>query len=194
MNIYIKLFHISTLTLLIGASYGQISLSNASFEGTPSDATIPSGWFAVSEGTTPDILPGYWGVYNEPVDGETYVGLIVRPDGSFESIGQRLNKDLKKDVCYSMSFNLAHSDTYTGYDDAIQIRVWISNKKSKRQQMVFESELIKNEEWQWHKFDFKPLETMRYIIIEAYLPSSKRSAKGNLLIDDISTIVTCNKA
>ena len=39
--------------------------------------------------TTPDILPGFWGEYNEANHGETYVGMITRANGTYESIGKR---------------------------------------------------------------------------------------------------------
>ena len=71
-------------------------LNNASFEGVPQDATTPSGWQECELGTTPDILPGFWNVYTEASDGETFIGLITRDDGSFESIGQRLSSPLKE--------------------------------------------------------------------------------------------------
>src|SRR5689334_15278944 len=50
-----------------------IELFNPSFEDTPQDATMPQGWTGCKEGTTPDILPGFWGVYTPPSDGQTYV-------------------------------------------------------------------------------------------------------------------------
>jgi len=194
MNIYIKLFHISIQSLVVFSLNAQISLDNPSLEGTPADATIPSGWFAASKGTTPDILPGFWGVYNEANDGETYVGLIVRPDDSFESIGQRLKAKVEKNNCYKMSLNLAHSDTYTGYNDLLGLRIWIGSKKSKREQLIYDSGMIESDEWEIHKFEFQPIKNMQYIILEAYKKEGKKSYRGNILIDDISTIVSCDKA
>ena len=40
----------------------DIWLENASFEDEPQDATMPQGWRGWKKGTTPDILPGSWGV------------------------------------------------------------------------------------------------------------------------------------
>lgn len=180
--------------LVCGSTLAQISFDNASFEGTPSDATIPSGWFAATEGTTPDILPGYWGVYEDPEDGESYVGLIVRPDGSYESIGQRLKQKLDKGGCYTLSMDLAHSDTYTGYNDPVHLRIWLGAKKSKRNQLIFTSPLIESDEWQHFRFDFTPEKKMQYIIIEAFRSDGSKSVKGNVLIDNLSPIYNCNKA
>ena len=60
----------------------HITILNSSFEGEPADATVPQGWMACQEGTTPDILPGYWGVYTYPANGDTYLGLITRGNGT----------------------------------------------------------------------------------------------------------------
>ena len=102
----------------------QIYLNNASFEGEPQDATVPVGWFPCARGTTPDILPGPWGVTTESSDGDTYVGLITREDGTWESIGQRLKSPVKPRECYTFTLDLAHSDTYSGYNNPLKLRIW----------------------------------------------------------------------
>ncbi|NJK84417.1 MAG: hypothetical protein HC912_12160 [Saprospiraceae bacterium] len=110
----------------------DIYLSNTSFEGQPDDATIPVGWFACTPSTTPDILPGPWGVYQEATEGDTYMGLITRGDGTFESIGQRLPKAIKAKECYKFSLDLAHSDTYAGYSEPIKLRIWLGQQKCEK--------------------------------------------------------------
>jgi len=194
MNIYIKLIYIFLLSQFTSVLSAQITLDNPSFEGTPADATIPAGWFAATEGTTPDILPGYWGVYEDPEDGESYVGLITRPDGSFESIEQRLKSKLETDVCYTLSLDISHSDTYTGYNKPVHLRMWIADTKSDRQQLIFTSPLITEEEWSHFQIDFTPEKDAYYIIIEAFISDDKISHKGNILIDNLSHIYVCNKA
>ena len=59
----------------------DIWLENASFEDEPQDATMPQGWRGWKKGTTPDILPGSWGVYLEPYDGDSYVDLSLEGMG-----------------------------------------------------------------------------------------------------------------
>lgn len=191
MNIYIKVFYIS-LFLICSAEYSaQTYLTNPSMEDKPADATMPSGWFAGNDSTTPDILPGYWGVYLEPEDGETYVGLITRGDGTYESISQRLEQNLNKNSCYSMSFYLAHSDNYSGYNKPLKLRVWIASKKNKREQLIYTSPHISSEEWTQYKVDFYPDKKMKYLIIEAY---DDGQSEGNILIDGISGPRICHKA
>ena len=50
-----KLLLISLIALANNA-FSQIYLENASFEGSPQDATVPIGWHPCEAGTTPDIL------------------------------------------------------------------------------------------------------------------------------------------
>ena len=194
MNNYIKAFYISIFFIFQGYStHCQIIIDNSSFEGTPADATMPAGWFAGSEGTTPDILPGYWGVYNEPEDGDSYVGMITRQDGSYESISQRLGSTIEQGQCYKMSLYMAFSDNYTSYNNPIQLRVWIADKKNKRQQLIYTSPKIKSEDWKKYTFEFTPDTDKYYIILEAFISEKPKSHKGNILIDKISPIYFCNR-
>ena len=194
MDNYIKYFYISILYFCVQPAFAQIPINNASFEGMHGDATMPNGWFLVEDGTTPDILPNFWGVYNDPMDGESYVGLITRPDGSFEAIGQRLEFPLLNSTCYKVGLALAHSDTYTGYNKPLHLRVWISDKHRQKQQLIFTSPLIESVEWQYFNFEFTPKKEMQYIILEAFISEDRPSYKGNILIDNMSFIQVCERA
>jgi hypothetical protein len=176
------------------AAQGQIiEIANSSFEGEPQDATVPQGWMACKEGTTPDILPGYWGVYLEPSDGDTYVGLITRQNNTWESIGQRLPDPLRKGDCYTFSLDLAHSDTYSGYNSPLKIRIWVSKLKCQKDQLVFESPLIEHLDWKTYTVKFTPKTEYRYILIEAFHTEEPFQYKGNILIDRIRPIVACDR-
>ncbi len=189
-----KLLLVFLLSILYVSANGQPArLLNPSFEGEPRDATIPRGWYACEKGTTPDILPGPWGVYLEAEAGETYVGLITRENGSWESIGQRLSKPLEKDECYYFTVSLAHSSAYMGYDKAIKLRIWGGKNKCTRTQLLGESERIESNEWETYSFDFTATEKMKYIIIEAHHSDDEFSHQGNILLDNISAIMKCGR-
>jgi hypothetical protein len=175
-------------------SSGQISVINPSFEDQPSDATIPQGWFACEAFTTPDILPGYWGVYNDPAEGNTYIGLITRENGTWESIGQRLSKPVEQNLCYIFSIDLAHSSIYAGYNKPIKLRIWVGNSLCDKDQVIFESPAIDQEEWETYKIKFNPDYKYEYIIIEASSGDSGGTLKGNILIDNMSMIKFCGRA
>ncbi len=183
------------LCLFTITSHAQIELDNASFEGTPQDATLPQGWFGCEMGTTPDIMPGVWGVIMEPSEGESYIGLITREDGSYESIGQRLPEAMVKDLCYSFSLDLARSKTYAGYNFPVQIRIYAGNKKCQTKQLLWSSPTISHEEWETYKVEFTPKKNFNYIIIEAYYGDGLLfKYNGNILLDAMTPLIPCIRA
>ncbi len=174
------------------STYAQ-SWANPSFEGTPQEAFIPVGWTPCSPATTPDIFPGVWGVNRDPANGSSYVGLITRSDGSNESIGQRVPINLEKGKCYTMSFYLASSDSYAGFNEPIKCRVWLGRNSCQPQQLIFESNLLKDPNWKKETIRFIPEKNHRFLIFEAGYPSPSQSTRGNILLDGLSPIIPCDQ-
>lgn len=162
-------------------------------EGEPLDATMPDGWHACQEGTTPDIMPGPWGVEEEPYDGNTYVGLITRPNGTWEAIGQRFSSSLHAKSCYSMEIIAAHADTYAGYNQSGRMRIWLGKTKCDYAQLVLDIEELNHTEWKSYPIKFTSEDDYNYIIIESYHPVGKRTSSSNILIDKIYMPVFCNR-
>jgi len=70
-----------------------LPFQNPSFEDQPDFGKPPVGWFYCGNfgETPPDIHPGgFYGVETLPKDGQTYVGMVVRDNGTEEQLGQRL--------------------------------------------------------------------------------------------------------
>lgn len=172
----------------------QSYIKNASFEGNPQDATIPAGWFVCEEGSTPDILPGPWGVHEEAADGDTYLGLITREDGTWESIGQRLASSLKANECYTFSLELAQSKTYAGYSNPLRLRIWGGTTKCSKEQLLLETGFVRKAEWSAYEVEFIAKKPINYIIIEPFYKDGKFSYQGNILVDNISSIKKCVRA
>lgn len=192
---YFRLFTFFYLCFSSFALHAQIALDNGSFEGTPQDATLPQGWFGCEMGTTPDILPGVWGVILEPSNGDTYIGLITREDGSFESIGQRLAEPLEKNLCYSFSIDLSRSKTYAGYNFPVKIRVYGGTKKCQKKQLLYSSPTISHDDWETYDVKFTPKKNFNYIIIEAYFADGLLfKYNGNVLIDGVTPLIPCIRA
>ena len=188
-------FILSSILLIIHLSIdAQITVINPGFEDTPSDATVPQGWSPCAWLTTPDILPGYWGVYTEPYEGDTYAGIITRENSTFESFGQRLSAPLKNEICYQMNIQLAHSKIYAGYGNPIRLRVTISDELCGESQVIYTSPYIDHEDWRTYTFTFTPNQKAQYIMLEAYYRDEKFSHKGNILLDALSAIYPCLKA
>ncbi|MEM6395197.1 MAG: hypothetical protein AAF741_02535 [Bacteroidota bacterium] len=169
-------------------------LRNPSFEGEPSDATVPVGWLPSTPSTTPDILPGYWGVFQEASEGETYVGLITRPDGSWEAIAQRLPVPLVPTDCYQFAIDLAHSRTYSGYNGALKLRVYGGRTKDDRSYLLYESRNIDHLDWRTHVIDIKPERAFQYLILEAFYSDRPFNFAGNILLDNITPLKPCPRA
>jgi hypothetical protein len=191
--------HLLTTTLIffgfaLSAQPPIVRLTNPSFEGEPQDATTPTGWHPCREASTPDILPGPWGVYQEASEGNTYIGLICRPDGSREGIGQRLSTPLEANECYTMQLDLAYARTYSGYNHPLRLRIWVADTRCGNQQLIYESELISHSTWKTYAFEFVTKSRYHYLILEALPPEGSVGVKGNILIDHIRAIKPCVRA
>ncbi len=188
-------------TLLIACFFfsmnlqGQVNLDNSSFEGTPHDAEMPNGWHMCNPGSTPDILPGPWGVTKEASEGNTFMGLITRDNGEWESVGQRLKKPLKAKECYMFSLDLAHSRTYNNYNKPIKLKIWGGKTRCSKGELLTESKVISHTDWETYEFTITPKGTINYIIFEAYFGDDVvKSWKGNILIDNCTKIRRCDRA
>lgn len=190
-----KLLAIAILFTHLSLDAQTINWVNPSFEGTPQDATMPTGWHSCKQGTTPDLLPGFWGVTTEAFDGETYMGLITRESGTWESVEQRISQTIKKGECYSFDAKLAYSKQYAGYNLPLKLRIWGSETKCSRDQLLAETEFVKHTYWKKYEFDFHAKQNINYIIIEAhYADGVFIPYKGNILVDDLSPIKMCKRA
>ena len=197
MNLRILLlFFILTCIVSSSSLVAQsIQLANASFEGEHADATMPQLWSACQKGSTPDILPGSWGVYLEPFDGSSYIGLITREDGSYESIGQKLSTPIKSQECYRFTVELAHSNTYANYNLPIRLRIWGATSRCSKDQLLVDSPSIKHLDWKTYELEFVSEAAYPYIIIEAFFAKGVYFPyRGNILVDGISIMKTCPRA
>lgn len=191
------IFFIFIHVLIVQAQEGVIHFLNGSFEGeaSGSSSTMPQGWMGCRMGTTPDILPGSWGVLSPPSHGQNYIGLITREDGSFESISQRLQRPLQASTCYRFTLDLAHSATYSGYNLPVRLRIWGALQNCKYEQLLWESSLINGQNWRKQEIQFFAKKGYRFLSIEAYFaPGVFMKYRGNILIDNITPLIPCDGA
>ncbi len=181
------------LLFLSLAGFSQITIVNGGFEDQPSDATIPKGWFGCEEMTTPDILPGFWGEYKDANQGKTYIGLITRDNGSYESIGQKLSEKLAKDQCYEFKIDLSKGALYAGFKKPLKLRVWLGEKLCDMEEMIYLSPSIEHTTWKTYIIQFTPKKDYKYIRIEAHYKDGDFSYKGNILLDNMSYIKKCSR-
>jgi hypothetical protein len=171
------------------------SFNNGSFEKIISDPVnpTPTEWFGCQMGSTADALPGVWNVNKKASDGNGYVGILTREDGTWESIGQKLSQPLEVGGCFTITMDLARSDAYMTYNQPIKLRIWGGKDKCSKKQLLAESKLIKGTRWQAYSFAFVAKTEVNYIILEAF-NSDTRPKKGNILIDNIRPIKRCVRA
>lgn len=174
---------------------GKIYLSNPSFEDTPRASASPKGWYSSVPGSTPDILPGAWGLNLPAQDGKTCLGLVTRNDNSSETISQELPTVLKSGECYKFEIWLAHAEQYVGFNKPCRIRVWGSSNKMEKGQLLTSSPLVSHSDWRLYKLRFSTSSEIRFITLEAwYGPGVTFQYNGNILLDNCSPIELCERA
>ena len=187
---------LAQILLAVCAAKGQIKLQNPSFEGLPQENEPPAGWGICNAGSSPDVQPGVWGVTLPAADGNSYVGLTTRADGTVEDLTQKLNQPLRTNECYEMSLKLARSSVYAGFRLPVRLRVWGSTSPCERTELLATTRLVKNTTWETFKLSFYIKENAyQYLIFEPYYGAGVRQPyKGNLLLDDCSELHRCPRA
>ena len=198
--------------LLFIASYifsfaqpGVIKLNNPSFEGTPQHSKVPRGWYNCSPfpaESPPDIQPDtLFQVDKPPAHGGSYLGMVVRDNETWESVGQRLKVPLKGGTCYDFKMTLARSQYYVSfsrtsgakvnYTTGAKIRIWGGNKDYyDKAELLAETGRINNSRWMENSFKLEPSTDYVYIIIEAYYVTPTLFAyNGNILLDNASDLI-----
>lgn len=203
-----KYFPILLLILFFGKNtFAQdtISLKNASFEWSSAIAnSIPAGWEICSRPneTPPDVhskSTRHYKVNHAPQFGKNYIGLVVRSNFTYESIHQKLKKNLQKGKTYKMEMYAAMSDTFKSHDSKTTklvsfttpaiIRIWGVKNKCETLELLFESQPINYVEWKKLDVKFTPKMNHDRILIEAFYDKMITDPyNGNVLIDGLTEI------
>lgn len=201
--------------ILIAQHPNDIFLQNGSFEDAPSCCKPPSGWIdcGFKGETPPDVQPAlddsnrpFFNVTKTPYAGNTYLGMVVRENDTYERVSQRLLKPLKKDVCYTFSIFLCRSETYLSasnrnqpdklkeFTQPIILRIWGGDAYCHQKQLLGESQLIYNTDWKKYEFEFESQSDMNYFELEAFYKTPVLFPyNGNVLLDNAShiTVIPC---
>lgn len=196
------------LFLLAGGISGQssIQLQNPSFEDIPKQSIQPKGWKNcgfIGE-SPPDVHPAtdslsYWSVQKEAFDGNTYMGMVVRDNETYERVGQYLPVPLKSGDCYEMSIYLCRSAIYesqsrktnkmANYNEPVVLRVYGGQSICDTRELLYETQPVSNTEWKEYTMEFKPKLDCKVLILEAfYKTPTLFPYNGNLLLDNASPI------
>lgn len=185
-----------------GSTMAVIKLVNPSFEDLPKCCEAPTGWYncGKAEESPPDIQPGSFQVSKAPSHGETYLGLVVRDNDTWEGVAQRLSRPLDANQCYEFSLDVCRAELYlslsrtTGeevnYVTPAKLRIWGGMGYCDKRELLYESALITNTRWLSTTMRFTPKTGgLTFIFIEAYFKTPTLFPyNGNILIDNASAI------
>jgi hypothetical protein len=188
---------------IFGQKLDTIKLMNPSFEDEPSYSHTPEGWFdcGFAGESPPDVHPnGAFSVTQTAFHDSTYLGMVVRDNNTWEAIGQKLKKPLRKNTKYAFSIYACQSEKYVSnsrvtekevnYSTPAVIKIWLGNVECEKKELVAQSDGINFKNWKKLDFTIVPKDSYRYIIIEAYYIRVFKSVyNGNILIDNASAIV-----
>lgn len=195
----------------------EIFLNNPSFEDMPHQGGGPfdigiRGWYDCGaiqfpDETPPDIHPiDFWLVTHPPQDGNTYLGMVIRDNDSWESVSQRLSRPLKAGMCYEISAYMARSLRYlsgskelmqkenkavlVNYTEPAVLRIWGGTGVCGRQELLVESNPIRTRNWQQYAFKLEPNRDYNYITFEGFYEVPVLFPyNGHILLDNVSSIV-----
>jgi len=196
----------------LSAQYDDIiELRNPSFEGiphkgTPGDKNIGiRGWYDCGElhfrNESPvDLHPSdtaSWQVELGPSKGNTYLGMVVRDNDSWESVSQRLPAPLESGKCYSFSIDMSRSPYYVSlsretervenYTEPAVLRIWGGSGVCGHQELIAESDVVDNNEWKTFDFEIQPSRDLNYVTLEAfYEVPILFPYNGHILLDNAS--------
>ncbi len=212
----IRYFIFSIIFLLANVASSQVvELKNKSFEGIPRQggAEYPfhldhwddCGQWNFKTASPPDVHPGgFWANNYEPSDGRTYLGLVGRPSGSYESVSQKLSEPLVKNKCYAFAIDLALGESYqsgtiaspqtpVNFDEPLVLKIWGSSTscykmhggKNPNTELLAQSVPIANNYWQQYIFTIEPKKTHTYLTFEVFFANDAEDPyPGNVLLDN----------
>ncbi len=201
-------------TIIFVPLFGQnnndtIHIINGSFEGKPGCCKPPPRWVDCgSPRETPtDIHPvlpplePLFGVTMKAYDGNTYLGMVVRENKTYERNSQKLTKPLESGKCYNFSIYMnrsmeyqSHTNSYNyqlkSFTTPVLLKIWGGVAYCHQLELLGTSPPVENTEWQRFDFEFMPQSNITHFELEAYYsPSSQEPYNGNLLLDHASDII-----
>lgn len=199
--------------LVKGGAQDTIRLKNGSFEDTPhrgdrSYWTGIKGWFDCGpennfmRESPPDIHPnGFWNNHLEASVGKTYLGLVARDNGTYESVSQKLKIPLQAGKCYKGTIHLARSEDYQSlsratnqpinYNLPLILKIYGGSSICNETVLLVQSQEIEHTNWLVYDLMLQPKETIHYLTLVAYYKNSfKEPYCGNLLVDGLSDFIS----
>ena len=201
-------FLIFLLTSTLSAQE-RIALENPSFEDVPRAGWLPQGWNDANCGpenqTPPDIHPNdmppydFFGVKKRALDGWTYLGMVVRSDGTNEAVTQKLASPLEAGSRYLFSLYLAQSPTYVSgvagdpfrqvaFTTPAVLRIWGGASPCERGELLALTTAVDNANWLEFLFTLQPEQAVNYLTFDVWY-EGEEPINGHILIDNCSDLL-----
>lgn len=194
--------------LCLTAQSDLIHFVNPSFEDLPKHGEAPVGWYdcgKVNE-SPPDIQPGQFAVVKPAKHGDTYLGLVVRDNDTWEAVGQRLSRPIKANHCYEFTLDVCRSEIYislsrttgqqTNYTRPARLLIWAGYGFCDKQELLYQSSDVTHDRWLNTEVRLAPKNgNYTHIMFEAYfVQPTLFPYNGNILLDNLSPIseLDCN--
>lgn len=155
--------------------------------------------------TPPDIhksggLEGAFEVRKESVEGNTFLGMVVRDNDTWESVAQVLPSPMVPNNCYSFSIFIGRSERYlsrsrvnnadANYTNPIVLRIWGGYNNCDKRQLLGETPPIEHFDWKPYSMLFEPSKDFTHLTLEAfYKTPTLFPYNGHILIDAASDLV-----
>lgn len=182
-----------------------IHLRNPSFEDIPRNSMPPVAWTncGFQTETPPDVQPDPMNQFQVTMPsqhGNTYLGMVVRDNDTWESVGQELTEPFLGGQCYDFRIQLARSKTYlsqsrvsrlqANYVTPALLRIYGGYDMCDRAQEIGKTEIVTNYKWEEYKIKLSPKEDFTHIIFEVYYKTPTLvTYNGNILLDNASPLV-----
>ncbi len=215
MNLRVSFLGLVVASLVVSPLLAQLDdpivLTNPSFEDMPRHSYAPIGWFdcGFPGESPPDVQPDpmrQFLVRKGAQHGNTYLGMVVRDNDTWEKVSQQLTNPLQAGTCYEFSIFLARSEVYVSqsrisderanYVTPAKLRIYGGFGNCDKGQMLAETNVITNYRWLEYRFKLKPEQNFTHILFEAfYNTPTLFPYNGNILLDNASALrpVACEQ-
>ncbi len=184
-----------------------IFFDNPGFEDKPARSSPPKGWYTcgLAGYSPPDVQPiPDFGPQLAPFEGQSYVGMVVRDDYSWECLGQELPVPLMPGQAYVLQVQLAKPEAYrnfsistgepSNYTQPVSLLLWGAYRPGDREALLRQSPPIQDGNWRRYSLKFQVQEPFTHLMLEAYFINDEvEPYNGSLLMDDLSHIVPLDK-
>ncbi len=138
--------------------------------------------------------------------GKTYLGMVVRDNGTNESISQQLSGTIKSGKCYRLKLVLSRSDVFQSstfdyrgtadYKVPAVLRVYGGTSSCDKLELLAASTPVDHFKWKKYELILKPRSNYTHIVLAAeYEDNNKWFYNGHILVDHLSDIeeVVCDE-